>query len=113
MVVDARLTPLLCQTVDGILVNTEDSGSITRWNSIKELFIEGRLAHYAFLHPDLVLCHPANRGGLGLNGYNCHLLMEKLGRVGVDLSELKNATCMQLSNQRLCQKQLDFNTSSD
>ena len=109
---DARFTPDLVGAVDTLVAesHTIGSGARIRWNKIKDLFLAARLAHTAVLHPSLILCHPANRGGLGLNAYNCHSLVKNIGRVGCDFSELIHATCSEISSRALERmKQLEFN----
>ena len=61
----------------------------------------GSIAHYKMakwmpLKPSDLLVHEANRGSLGVNPYDSHLLGVKIKGVGADEGELKYCVCFEL-----------------
>jgi hypothetical protein len=106
---DQRLTAELCTAIASAM-NDGDRGARSRWVSMKQMLIDANLAHFAQLHPSMLLCHNDNRGGYGLNAFNSHLLGWKIGKVGADLQELLHACCIELSaNADVRKEQVEFN----
>ena len=57
-----------------------------------------------------VMCHTANRGSLGLNGYNVHRNGAEVDRVGCDPKELNKAACFEVCPlQPMKGEQIAFN----
>ena len=47
-----------------------------------------------------MLCHPKNRGSLGLNPYNCNLNLASVHRVGANPAELHGAVAFEISAKK-------------
>ena len=61
---------------------------------------KNNLMYKDVLHSKFVLCHPKNRGSLGLNPYNCHLNLASVYRVGANPAELHGAVAIEISAKR-------------
>ena len=49
------------------------------------------------LHPEQVLCHPQNRAGFMLNGFNAHANGSKVKRIGANREELHGAVAIEIN----------------
>ena len=81
---------------------------LTVWNEAVDYLIELGLARYERLQPDVLLCHPCNRGGLGLSGHNAHETAGRVLAAGADLKELSRAAAFHMSPLHR-EKQIAFN----
>ena len=82
----------------------------TQWSEILKVFADHKVSYKLKAHSGMILVHPRNRGGLGLNWHNAHRNGRKIVGVGGDLAELKNAICFELSTNTLIRnEQIDFN----
>ena len=84
---------------------------LSRWLEIEKILWEDHMIQWLVLLPRMVMCHPSNRGTLGLNARNAHCLGERVKTVGADLSELHGAVCFEMSpKQDVQKKQIEFNS---
>ena len=81
---------------------------LTVWNEAVSLLRELGLAHCETLRPDVLLCHPCNRGGLGLSGPNSHETAGRVLTAGADYKELSRAAAFGISPLAR-EQQLAFN----
>eukprot|EP00959_Pyramimonas_sp_CCMP1952_P124050 2593648-Pyramimonas_sp.AAC.1 len=60
------------------------------------------MMYKSVLNSKHVLCHPKNRGSLGLNPYNCHLNLASVHRhrVGANPAELHGAVAFEISAKK-------------
>ena len=86
-------------------------GPVTLWKQIKIILEEQQLIFdLQNVSPTVVLCHPANRGQLGLNPHTAHRTGSRILSVGCDRDELEKAVCIEMQpgpQQRA--EQLAFN----
>ena len=72
-------------SIDDVMLD-ESMPILNRLDVVFRLLMADNLLQVAqFAHPSEVLCHQANRGGLGLNPYNVHRVGAKVQRVGANL----------------------------
>ena len=71
---------------------------LVKWGQALEVLSGAALAYETVLHSDMVLCHPDNRGGLGLNARNAHMVAMKIKQRGGDWAELAKATAFELAS---------------
>ena len=62
------------------------------WQKLSDLKITRTMT----MMVDNVMCHPCNRGKLGLNGHNVHRNIHHVDNAGVDLNELGKSNCFEL-----------------
>ena len=87
---------------------SQDLAPMTVLNEALDMLLETGMARKEMAHPSLILCHPDNRGGLGISARNMHETIAKILGAGADMNELKRAVCFEFSpNKR--QEQLAFN----
>ena len=67
---DRRFTPEVNTLVKQTIAS--EGGALSRWNSIAKKLLDEGIAYQIKLDVDDVLCHPLNRGGLGVNHHDCH-----------------------------------------
>ena len=67
--------------VDAILAKKEELPINTVWTKLLDVFKRHNISYYAEIHSSQMLCHPRNRGGLGLNPYNLHGNGKKIATV--------------------------------
>jgi hypothetical protein len=86
-------------------------GPITIWKSIKAILVEASIAYEIDnVPPTVVLCHPHNRGKLGINPFTAHRTGARIISVGCDKDELDKAVSIEISPHADSKKaQLDFN----
>ena len=72
-------------------------GYILQWNEIKKVFMENSLAYTSQLDPGLLLVHPQNRGGTGINAWSMHAKGAIICQSGADLNLLMGSVCFELS----------------
>ena len=86
------------QNITQILTkDTEELGLLSKWNQIADVMVRYNLALVEMIHPNQMLCHPSNRGKLGLNVAGSHRLILRIKTVGGEKRELARAACFQLS----------------
>ena len=91
-------SPSLVAEIQAIIDDARD-GKIppnTAYEDICERLIEKQVVTEEVLTCDKVACHPSNRSGMGLNGYNVHRNGAEVDRVGVDFKELNKAAAFQI-----------------
>lgn len=80
------------------------------WAKITDVLLSTNIAYFAELSCTVVLCHPKNTGGLGLNPHNIHKNGASIKKAGADDSELCRATCFELSSDAATRAtQIKFN----
>ena len=86
-------------------------GPITVMMKIREIFDREHIARDEHFSPEDVLCHPSNRGSLGLNGYTAHKNGAYIMAVGVNKQELdKSAVSIGMNpNPQVRDWQLAYN----
>ena len=91
--------PKACiDAVNAILTkDPKEVGLLSKWNQVAEILTQHHLAWHSLIHPNQMLCHPSNRGKLGLNAAMAHRLILRIKTVGGDKRELARAVCWQLS----------------
>lgn len=72
-------------------------GYILQWNEIKKVLIDNSLAYTSQLEPGLLLVHPQNRGGTGINAWSMHAKGAIICQSGADLNLLMGSVCFELS----------------
>ena len=83
---------------------------LSRMNQVLQELTDSKLLTMNLLKPSAVLCHPDNRGKLGLNAFDVHIKGKKVLAVGADLNELRGAVCFEMSPAPAKRtKQIDFN----
>ena len=97
--------------VDVILAkDTSEVGLLSKWNQIADVLVRYNLAMIEMIHPNQMLCHPSNRGKLGINAAGSHRVILRIKTVGGDKRELARAACFQLSTIPIKRDaQLQFN----
>eukprot|EP00969_Alexandrium_andersonii_P039689 1738903-Alexandrium_andersonii.AAC.1 len=68
-----------------------DVGPVTLWKDIAKILKEENIIYEAVVQPGQVLCHPCNRGSLGLNPHTVHKTGARILAVGCDRDELQKA----------------------
>ena len=63
------------------------------------------------IHPQYMLVHKANRGGLLVSPHNCHRNAENIRAAGADLSQLTNSYCVELDDGPLKQQHVEKNVA--
>ena len=91
---DRRFTPEVIAMVNQTMAS--EGGALSKWNSIAKKLLEEGIAYQIKLDVDEVLCHPLNRGGLGVNPHDCHEKLGAIREVGGDKRLLLHATCFEL-----------------
>ena len=94
--VDQRLSPELVKAVAEILESLK--GSLVKWTTIKKLLAEAKITYIAKLKPQLMLVHPKNREGCGLNPSDAHENLEVISEIGGDPDAVRHATCIEMNN---------------
>ena len=92
----AAITPELDQAM--MKVWELKAPPLVKWGQALDLLGQAGFCYETPLHTDMVLCHPENRGGLGLNARNAHLVALKIKQRGADMAELNKATAFELAN---------------
>ena len=91
--------PLVDQ-INGILnMDVKEQSIVTGWIEILKIFKENGIikGEKRLIHTKHVLCHPKNRAGFMLNGFNSHANGLKVKKVGANRSELHGAVAMERS----------------
>ena len=63
-------------------------GSILQWVQIQKVLMENSLAYTSQLQPGLLLVHPQNRGGTGINAWSMHAKGSMICQSGADVTLL-------------------------
>ena len=102
------LTPEVQKEVDQLL--EQNMPMVSKWKAMEHLLLQHGLAWRAVIHPSMMLVHPLNRGGLGVNGHSAHAKGAFLLQSGFDREFLHSSTCFELAAEETTrQKQLKFN----
>ena len=83
------------------------SGMMVQWKSIEKILLSAGLAYEQELGPEHFLVHPQNRGGTGINAFNCHSKGAVICNTGADLSQLAGAVAFEI-NPKTKQDQVSF-----
>jgi hypothetical protein len=105
------LTVAFITAVDLVLKNEKKIGVFSQWQALSNLMADHAVSYQAKDQDcKLFLCHPDNRGKLGLNAYNAHRNGSVIAKVGANLSELTNSVAFELSSvASKRQEQVEFN----
>jgi len=104
------VSPGLSLKMKQLLRNDAGSPPLSVWNAIKELLIDSGLAYSAEISPEFVLCHPSNRGSLGINARSAHKTGAGILKIGCDVSELEKAVVIEVARDpTVLKQQVDFN----
>ena len=90
----------LVDDVNELLTTPADKQSIiTSWKKILQLLFEGNVMkpEKQLIHCKYILCHPKNRAGFMLNGFNAQANGVKVKRIGANREELHGAVVIELS----------------
>lgn len=82
-----------------VIIDDSRNGTLppnTAYEDISDRLIQEKVVVSEVMTCDKIMCHPCNRGKMGLNGYNVHRNGSEIDRVGVDLKELNKAACFQI-----------------
>lgn len=102
------LTPQVQKEVDQLL--EQNLPLVSKWKAMEQALLQHGLAWRAVIHPSMMLVHPLNRGGLGVNGHSAHAKGASLLQSGFDRKFLHSSTCFELAAEEATrQQQLDFN----
>ena len=106
----AAISHAVVQKGAKILRNDEELPCITVMKNMMHLMADERIMYNMVIHTEFVLCHPRNRGGLGINGYQAHMNGARVHRVGADTRELHGAVCVEIATDPVEREmQLQFN----
>ena len=86
--------------INGILnMDVKEQSIVTGWIEILKILKENGIikGEKRLIHTKHVLCHPKNRAGFMLNGFNSHANGLKVKKVGANRSELHGAVAMERS----------------
>lgn len=72
------------------------TGPLTMWNKAVAVLTEAGLIRTEQVNVDDVLCHPDNRGKLGISGVGMHHTGHKILKAGADKNELKKSTAFEM-----------------
>ena len=85
-------------------------GMMVQWKGIEKILLDAGLAYEQELGPKHFLVHPQNRGGTGINAFNCHSKGAVICSTGADLSQLAGSVAFE-TNPKTKQKQVSFTAS--
>ena len=92
-----HLTPSDIENNQALLSQDEkEVGVLALWRDIEEVLLNCGSACKREIHSDEIMCHPDNRGGMGINWYNAHRNLRLIKSVGVDIAKLTDATCFEM-----------------
>ena len=80
-----------------ILVSKDDTAIIENHKKVMVLLRQAGAVTKQVLHTSQVLCHPKNRAGLMLNGFNAHRNAANVMHIGADRDQLKGAIAFETS----------------
>ena len=81
--------------VDAILAkDTEEVGLLSKWNQVAEVLTDNYFAWHELVHPNQMLCHPSNRGKLGLNAAGAHRVLLRIKTVGGDKKRISTRSVL-------------------
>ena len=77
----------------------KEQSIITSWKKILQLLFEANVMkpEKQLIHCKYILCHPKNRAGFMLNGFNAQANGVKVKRIGANREELHGAVVIELS----------------
>ena len=85
-------------------------GMMVQWKGIEKILLDAGLAYEQELGPERFLVHPQNRGGTGINAFNCHSKGAAICSTGADLSQFAGSVAFE-TNPKTKQKQVSFTAS--
>ena len=83
---DSRFTQEVIDQVRSIMA--EKGGALGKWNRIIAVFELHNVLSIRIAHPDEIMVHPKNRGGLGLNAHEVHRVLAAVKRIEGDKSQV-------------------------
>ena len=85
-------------------------GYLLKWQSIHEILTQEGACWTQTILPTLMLVHPSNRGGTGINSGSMHVKGAAIVKSGADLSHLGASCAFEMATHAEAQQaQLDFN----
>ena len=109
---DVRFTLELCDTIDAILKPSNTDAPLIKWNNIKGLLLDHKIAYkQKNVSPELLMFHSENRDGLGVNGFQVHELGEKIMKTGGAWREIGESVAFEIhtANKAAAEKLSLFN----
>ena len=81
------------------------------WQATLKVLMENGLAYDADCKPTMIMCHPGNRSGLGVNPRNVHANGMKIRAIGGDLGQVVGRSCaFEMSGlKKKRDEQIEFN----
>lgn len=103
--------PKVVQLVQNLIDKDQLLGPVTLWKQIRSLLEHHKLIfELQSVSPNVVLCHPSNRGQLGLNAHTAHRCGSRILSVGCDRDELEKAVSIEMQPDPLQREaQIRFN----
>ena len=87
-----------------------DALILTRLTIVLDILKSAGKATIRKINPMIVICHPANRGALGLNAFNSHRLGDRIITVGCRMEELDQTMVFEMSRKAAVRvEQMAFN----
>jgi hypothetical protein len=81
--------------VRAIMAATNNAGPLAKFLEIKQILLEAKMGYMTVINVDLIMVHPANRGGLGINHYTAHQVGLKIHKLGADFAQL-DSCCLEM-----------------
>lgn len=76
------------------------AGPVAAWKLIEKTLKSHNILYTTVISPEHVLCHPSNRGQLGLNPRTAHRTGSRILAIGCDRSELEKAVCIEICPEK-------------
>jgi hypothetical protein len=96
--------------VQQLLDDVTNMGPVTIWKMIKTILMDASIIYEVEASPTTVLCHPSNRGKLGLNPFTAHRTGSRILSIGCDRDELEKSVCIEINpDPAIKDEQLQFN----
>jgi len=106
----SKVTTAVSEKMQQLLRNDAGSPPLSVWNAIKQFLMDNGFAYSAEISPESVLCHPSNRGSLGINARSAHKTGAGILKIGCDVSELEKAVVIEVARDpTVLKQQMDFN----
>lgn len=84
--------------IDLLQKSVKSDGSKAVVKAILKLLLDAKVAYKIRINCRFVLCHPLNRGGLGINVEDVHLILSEIWAAGWDSDEIR-AICTEISEE--------------
>ena len=93
------------------LLQKKEIGPVAAWQAVLKVLKEKGLAYDADCKPTMIMCHPGNRSGLGVNARNVHANGMKIRAIGGDLGQVVGRSCaFEMSGvKKKRDEQIEFN----